>query len=364
MKIIRKISVILIMAIILPITYINVFAATTEQKTQVVIGISEYIDSHYPNIINENLSTSENQAAINDIAAQFKKLCDSQGIAVSDMEAANADIGWPGVADNSGLFTLVIREAKNPNLGEQTKDPNNTNNEKKNLADSIRQKASVGLENMSTADLKALDTLLNSFRTTYPGSWSQADSEYYDLYFMATEIHDEVAKRRDEGDSEIPDDYQGTLDNQVSDRNDEQENLKDKGTPGVLGGSSIGSISPTPDKIIENAQDFKNAGNATIPIDGNNIKEGSSSLYNILLSIAFFLAVAIGMYLGVKMMLANAEDKAKIKEALIPYIAGCVVIFGAFAIWKLAITLLSGIDKVSNLPIKNEYVIAKQIDEK
>lgn len=115
------------------------------------------------------------------------------------------------------------------------------------------------------------------------------------------------------------------------------------GVPGVLGSIGVGSLSPTPDKIIGNAQDFKNVGNATIPINGDNIKQGSSSLYNILLSIAFFLSVAIGMYLGVKIMLSNAEDKAKTKEALIPYIAGCVVIFGAFAIWKLAITLLSGI---------------------
>ena len=340
---IKKILVILIICIILSTTCNMIYAATYEQKVQVVIGISEYMETKYPNIQNENLSTPENQAAINDIGLKLKQLCDSQGIPVSDMEAADADIGWPGVAENGGLFTLVIRAAKNPDLGEQAKEPDKTKDEKKDLADSIRQKASAGLENMSTEDLKALDTLLNSFRSKYPGSWSQTDSDYYDLYFMAIEIHDEIAKRRDEGDSEIPDDYQGTLDNQVSDRNDEQENLKNNGTPGVLGDSSIGSLWPTPDKIIENAQDFRNAGNATIPIDGNNIKEGSSSLYNILLAIAFFLAVAIGMYLGVKMMLSNAEDKAKTKEAIIPYVAGCVVVFGAFAIWKLAITLLSGI---------------------
>ena len=56
-----------------------------------------------------------------------------------------------------------------------------------------------------------------------------------------------------------------------------------------------------------------------------------------------FLAVAVGMFLGIKFMISSAEDKAKVKEALIPYIAGCVVIFGAFIIWKLTILLLGRI---------------------
>ncbi|MCI8481836.1 MAG: hypothetical protein HFJ27_01800 [Clostridia bacterium] len=51
----------------------------------------------------------------------------------------------------------------------------------------------------------------------------------------------------------------------------------------------------------------------------------------------------IGMYLGIKFMISSAEDKAKVKEALIPYIAGCVVVFGAFTIWRLVILLLSGL---------------------
>lgn len=366
MNIVKKVSAILIiMCIILSTTHNNIYAATTKQKTQVVIGISEYIDQNYPDIVDQNLSTSESQAAINDIAMQFKRLCASAGVPLSEMEAANYDIGWPGVAENGGLFTLVIRAAQNPNLGNQVDTPNETEDKRKELANNIRQKSAAGIKNINTADLIALDKLLNSFRTTYPGSWSQTDTEYYDLYFMAVEIQDEIFKRKNNGtgDTEIPADYKTAIEQQVSDRNDEQENLGNNGVPGLLGNSDV-FASHTPDEIIKEAENFRNEGNATMPIDGDNIQRGSSSLYNILLSIGIFLAVAIGMYLGVKFMLSNAEDKAKVKEALIPYIAGCIVIFGAFIIWKLAITLLSGIDKVSNLPIKNEYVIAKQIDEK
>lgn len=63
----------------------------------------------------------------------------------------------------------------------------------------------------------------------------------------------------------------------------------------------------------------------------------SNYIYNTLLVIAVAIAVIVGAYLGIKFMIESAEDKAKIKEALIPFIVGCFVIFGAFGIWKIAV---------------------------
>lgn len=109
-------------------------------------------------------------------------------------------------------------------------------------------------------------------------------------------------------------------------------------------GQSNASSSHTPDEVIDEANDFISAGqNEGTKINGEALKEASNTLYNILLVIGIFLAVAIGMYLGIKFMLSSAEDRAKVKESLVPYIAGCVVIFGAFIIWKLAITLLGNL---------------------
>lgn len=110
---------------------------------------------------------------------------------------------------------------------------------------------------------------------------------------------------------------------------------------GILGNSTP-STSHTPDEIIAEADEFVSQGSSS-PIDGEKLKGASSTLYNLLLSIGIFLSVAIGVYLGVKFMLSTAEDKAKVKEALIPYIVGCVVIFSAFIIWKAIIELLGGI---------------------
>lgn len=78
-------------------------------------------------------------------------------------------------------------------------------------------------------------------------------------------------------------------------------------------------------------------------LSDKEIKEANSDIFNALLSVGIVLAVLVGGVLGVKFMIASAEDKAKIKEAMIPYVLGCIVIFGAFGIWKLAITILNNL---------------------
>lgn len=69
----------------------------------------------------------------------------------------------------------------------------------------------------------------------------------------------------------------------------------------------------------------------------------ASQFFNALLAIGTVLTVIIGGILGIQFMMSSAEDKAKIKEALIPYICGCVVIFGAYAIWRIVTSVLDRI---------------------
>lgn len=66
-------------------------------------------------------------------------------------------------------------------------------------------------------------------------------------------------------------------------------------------------------------------------------------LFNTLMSFGSVIAVGIGGALGIKFMTSSAEDKAKVKESMVPYVVGTAVIFGAFAIWKIAITVFSQI---------------------
>ena len=63
-------------------------------------------------------------------------------------------------------------------------------------------------------------------------------------------------------------------------------------------------------------------------------------MFKLLMAIGIVVMFIVGTVIGIQFMVASAEDKAKVKEALIPYIIGCAVIFGAFTIWSIAVRLL------------------------
>ena len=107
-----------------------------------------------------------------------------------------------------------------------------------------------------------------------------------------------------------------------------------------LGGGSSSKGDASGDGIFEGANGFISEGeNAkSDTMDETTLANTSNSLYNILFAIAMVIAVALGVFLGIKFMVSSVEEQAKIKELLIPYVAGCIVIFGAIGIWKLAVT--------------------------
>lgn len=92
--------------------------------------------------------------------------------------------------------------------------------------------------------------------------------------------------------------------------------------------------------IITGADDFLNKGQADDAISEGTIKDMSNILYSILLVIAIVVAVIVGMMIGIKFMTGSVEEKAKVKETFIAYVAGCIVVFGAFTIWKVIVTIL------------------------
>ncbi len=75
---------------------------------------------------------------------------------------------------------------------------------------------------------------------------------------------------------------------------------------------------------------------------GDFAKDALDGIFNALYIVGSLLTLIIGGFLGIKFMAASAEEKAKIKESMIPYILGCVIIFGAVGIWRLVITILNG----------------------
>lgn len=97
------------------------------------------------------------------------------------------------------------------------------------------------------------------------------------------------------------------------------------------------------DSIISGASGFVKDGEKNADQNGKDgeLVEISNSIYNMILAIAMIVAVTVGIALGIKFITSSVEEQAKVKELLVPYVTGCIVIFGALGIWKLAVTTFS-----------------------
>ncbi len=93
-------------------------------------------------------------------------------------------------------------------------------------------------------------------------------------------------------------------------------------------------------EITDAAHNFLHAGQAPEnTIDINSVKETSEQVFNMFFIVGIVIAILVGAFLGLNIMIATVEEKAKIKEMLIPYIVGCMIIFSAFTIWKFVVAI-------------------------
>ena len=94
---------------------------------------------------------------------------------------------------------------------------------------------------------------------------------------------------------------------------------------------------------VDDADNFLKSAVNSITVDKDQLTSASDEIYNTLTSIGMIVAVIVGMILGITYMMTGAVDKAKVKESIMPYLLGCIVIFGAFGIWKLVINVMNGV---------------------
>lgn len=100
------------------------------------------------------------------------------------------------------------------------------------------------------------------------------------------------------------------------------------------------------DDIFSSGREFLQQGkDIDETIDTTALNETSDYIYRTLLAIAIIVAVIIAMILGIQFMAASADEKAKVKEAILPFIVGCIVVFGAFTIWKIAVNIGNDAEK-------------------
>ncbi len=93
--------------------------------------------------------------------------------------------------------------------------------------------------------------------------------------------------------------------------------------------------------LISDADSFVEKG--SIKYEDANLQKLSTTLYNMLLSVGVAIALIVGIIIGIKYMMASVEEKANYKQMLVPYFVGCIVVFGAFGIWKLVVSIIESV---------------------
>ena len=173
-----------------------------------------------------------------------------------------------------------------------------------------------------------------------PGMYSylQAQQEGISYRYQLIEKMRKVSKKRsinDEETKKVLEDNGATIDNDGT-KTETPESIYHYPGQSENKTSAAGSL----DDMIGDADKFiDNAGDSAI--SSQSLQDFSKKFYNIFLTIGVIISVLVGSVLGIKFMVGGAEEKAHIKELLVPYVVGCIAIFGAFAIWKIVVTILS-----------------------
>lgn len=98
------------------------------------------------------------------------------------------------------------------------------------------------------------------------------------------------------------------------------------------------------DDVMNNGNSFLNAGSeSSTMIDQNDLKSLSNFISGVLLTIAIEVTVITGAIMGLNFITQSIEEKAKVKESMIPWVIGIIVSFGAFTIWEVAVNLFQSL---------------------
>lgn len=93
--------------------------------------------------------------------------------------------------------------------------------------------------------------------------------------------------------------------------------------------------------IISGAEDFAREGASQEGVEEklDELQPFSLTVTSIFITIGTILAVIYISIMGIKFMMGSVEEKAEIKENLIPFIIGCAVVFGAYIIWSIMVNI-------------------------
>lgn len=101
--------------------------------------------------------------------------------------------------------------------------------------------------------------------------------------------------------------------------------------------------------IVQDAKDFTSSEieeNGLVNVTSDKLKTTINIINIAFLTVALITAFISIALMGINFMVQSIEEKAKIKEALIPFCIGAIVSFGAFGIWRIVISIFTTFDSL------------------
>lgn len=117
--------------------------------------------------------------------------------------------------------------------------------------------------------------------------------------------------------------------------------LTDGGTGGSKSTSKTESVHIT--SMFGSAQNFIKRGEDTEQISSEEAQKGLLGLGGILMSIGILVALVTGLILGVKYMISGADTKANLKQVLIWWVVGVIVVLGAIGIFNIVVRTMNNV---------------------
>ena len=103
--------------------------------------------------------------------------------------------------------------------------------------------------------------------------------------------------------------------------------------------TSVFAAEPVDTNIWGQGQNFVNSGNPTISF--NKVWEDIRPIAQIVMGIGLVVLLCVGSVLGVKYMIAGADDKAKVKQKLIWFCVAAALIVGTAGIFNIVVEVAS-----------------------
>lgn len=107
-----------------------------------------------------------------------------------------------------------------------------------------------------------------------------------------------------------------------------------------LSAYSFADVSSDAESFLQASQEGTGGTGGTVG-DTTEMQSAILDISGLLMGLGIIVSVIVAAVLGIQFIMGGAEEQAKIKESIIPYVCGCAVIFGASIIWKVVVTILN-----------------------